>query len=77
MTLQPGDHGISGANVEKRIESNKLRLVYQRRPCGDILNTVCSEPDPPAADFPNGWGGFSDTMVSFRVSRPDSVVIFF
>jgi hypothetical protein len=68
MTLQPGDHGVSGDKVDKRIESNKLRLVYERRPCADILDPVCSEPDPPSADFPNGWGGFSDTMhVDFKI----------
>jgi carbonic anhydrase len=54
--------------VQKRIESNKLRLVYQRRPCADILDAVCAEPDPPAADFPNGWGGFADMMhVDFKL----------
>jgi hypothetical protein len=54
--------------VSKRIESNKLRLVFQRRPCADILDAVCAEPDPPAADFPNGWGGFADMMhVDFKI----------
>ena len=54
--------------MDKRIESNKLRLVYQRRPCSNILDAVCAEPDPPAADFPNGWGGFADLMhVDFKV----------
>lgn len=59
---------MAGDSVEKRIESNKLRLVYQRRPCPDLFDTVCAEPDPPAADFPNGWGGFADTMhVDFKL----------
>jgi hypothetical protein len=59
---------VEGASVERRIESNKLRLVYQRRPCADILDTVCSEPDPPTADFPNGWGGYADTLnIDFKV----------
>jgi carbonic anhydrase len=66
--LQAGDFRVNGAGVEKRIESNKLRLVYQRRPCADLLDTVCSEPDPPTADFPNGWGGFADMMhVDFKI----------
>jgi carbonic anhydrase len=66
--MQPGDHGMNGDGIEKRIESNKLRLVYQRRPCADILDAICSEPDPPAADFPNGWGGFADLMhVDFKI----------
>lgn len=65
---QPGDFRVTGAGVQKRIESNKLRLVYQRRPCRDVTDSVCSEPDPPAADFPNGWGGFADLMhVDFKV----------
>lgn len=64
----PGDYSVSGSKVEKRIESNKLRLVFQRRPCADLLNTLCAEPDPPFADFPNGWGGFADAMhVDFKV----------
>lgn len=47
---------------------SKLRLKYQRRPCKDVLNNiVCQEPDPPHADFPNGWGGFSDLLhVDFK-----------
>lgn len=58
----PGDFRVSGSAVEKRIEPNKLRLVWQRRPCSDLMDSLCSEPDPPNADFPNGWGGFSDMM---------------
>ena len=64
----PGDFRVSGSAVEKRIEGNKLRLVWPRRPCSDILDSLCAEPDPPHADFPNGWGGFSDMMhVDFKI----------
>jgi hypothetical protein len=43
-------------------------LLYQRRPCSDLANNpVCAEPDPPHADFPNGWGGFADALhVDFK-----------
>jgi hypothetical protein len=64
----PGDYPIRHHHVEKRIESNKLRLVYPRRPCGDLTKVECQEPDPPQADFPNGWGGFADVLhVDFKV----------
>jgi hypothetical protein len=36
---------------------NKLRVQYPRRPC-----PRCAEPDPPHADFPDGWGGGSDLL---------------
>ena len=65
---QSGDHGVKGSSVDKQILSSKLRLVYERRPCQDIMDTVCAEPDPPTADFPNGWGGFADLMhVDFKI----------
>ena len=68
MLLQSGDHGVKGSSVDKQILSSKLRLVYERRPCQDIMDTVCAEPDPPTADFPNGWGGFADLMhVDFKL----------
>jgi len=58
-----GDFRIERSKyVDKRIESNKLRLVWQRRPCPNRLEPQCMEPDPPHADFPNGWGGFSDAL---------------
>ena len=67
LLLQSGDHGVKGSSVDKQILSSKLRLVYERRPCQDIMDTVCAEPDPPTADFPNGWGGFADLMhVDFK-----------
>jgi len=43
-------------------------LKYARRPCGDLNDEACQEPDPPHADFPNGWGGFADVLhVDFKV----------
>lgn len=53
---QPGDFKISSTSIQKLIEPNKLRLKYQRRPCADVENPQCAEPDPPHADFPNNWG---------------------
>lgn len=51
----------------KLIESNKLRLIYSRRPCRDYLLPECAEPDPPNSDFPNNWGGYVDVMnVDFK-----------
>lgn len=42
--------------------------MFERRPCRDLSNVDCQEPDPPSADFPNGWGGFADAMhVDFKV----------
>jgi Eukaryotic-type carbonic anhydrase len=59
---------INGDMVKIQIQPNKLRILYQRRPCGDLLNIACQEPDPPHADFPNGWGGFADTThVDFKI----------
>lgn len=70
----PGDFQVTGQHVEKRIESNKLRLVYERRPCADLTNTKCQEPDPPSADFPNGWGGFADVMhIDFKVQSEHTI----
>lgn len=59
---QPGDYRVSNRRVKKEIHHNKLRLVYERRPCRDLNDVKCQEPDPPYADFPNGWGGFADVM---------------
>lgn len=65
---RPGDFRVSGEKVDKRIESNKLRLVWPRRPCPDLIDPLCAEPDPPHADFPNGWGGFADLMhIDFKI----------
>jgi hypothetical protein len=66
--LKRGDFRVTGAAIKKQILPSKLRLLYQRRPCADFVNNPhCAEPDPPHADFPNGWGGFSDAIhVDFK-----------
>lgn len=70
----PGDFGVRGSHVEKRIESNKLRLFYERRPCADLDNEACQEPDPPHADFPQGWRDFADvTHVDFKVPSEHTI----
>lgn len=59
---------MTGTEVDKQIHPNKLRLKYQRRPCADVEDPVCSEPDPPTADFPHNWGGYVDLMhIDFKV----------
>ncbi|CAB9517751.1 anhydrase 1 [Seminavis robusta] len=68
IRVRPGDFKVSGAEVEKQIHPNKLRLKYQRRPCADPENELCAEPDPPHADFPHNWGGYADLMhIDFKV----------
>lgn len=57
-----GDFPVKGYHVQKSIESNKLRLTFERRPCNNTELDKCMEPDPPHADFPNGWGGFADLL---------------
>jgi len=58
----------------KLIESNKLRLQYSRRPCRDYLLPECAEPDPPASDFPNNWGGYTDVMhVDFKTPSEHTI----
>ena len=60
---RPGDFRVSGDKVDKQILPHALRLVYPRRPCADFVNNVtCMEPDPPHADFPEGWGNTADVM---------------
>jgi len=55
---RPGDFKIEErGNITKMILPNKLRLQYARRPC-----VGCAEPDPPHADFPDGFGGGSDLL---------------
>lgn len=51
-----GDWKIDDAQIKKQILPNKLRLLYDRRP------GRASEPDPPHADFPNGWGTYADAI---------------
>lgn len=70
----PGDFGLRGRRVKKQIHPNKLRLLYQRRPCSDLTNVACQEPDPPAADFPSGWAGFADVIhIDFKVKSEHSI----
>jgi carbonic anhydrase len=60
--------------IEPRIESNKLRLKFKRRPCSSLLDPACLEPDPPSADFPNDWGGYVDLMhVDFKVPSEHTI----
>lgn len=60
IRIKPGN--VQGGGIQKRIESNKLRLVYERRPCSNTTLRMCQNPDPPHADFPHGWGGFADLL---------------
>lgn len=39
--------------IEKRFESNALRLLFNRRTCLDLNNQDCKTYRPPVADFPN------------------------
>lgn len=57
---KPGDYTVPGEDVTPEIHSNKLRLIFARRPCADLSNVTCQEPDPPHADFPNGWRSTAD-----------------
>mmetsp|Transcript_50738 Transcript_50738/g.57467 ORF Transcript_50738/g.57467 Transcript_50738/m.57467 type:complete len:755 (+) Transcript_50738:294-2558(+) len=69
IRTRAGDFRMGGDNnnVKLKILPSKLRIWVQRRPCRHIENPVCSEPDPPHADFPNGWGGFADMLhVDFK-----------
>ncbi|VEU38091.1 unnamed protein product [Pseudo-nitzschia multistriata] len=60
-------HRPEHSNLKLSILPSKLRVWFQRRPCSDLENPVCSEPDPPHADFPHGWGGFADVLhVDFK-----------
>lgn len=63
-----GDYSFNTGQIKPQILSNKLRLLFDRRPCPEIDLPECSEPDPPQADFPNNWGGFTDLMhVDFKI----------
>ena len=57
-----GDFALSDTAVEKRIEANKLRIIFPRRPCADVNQTECQFPHPPWADFPNGFPGIADVI---------------
>lgn len=38
------------------------------------MNACTKEPDPPNADFPNGWGGFADAMhVDFKIPSEHTI----
>ena len=65
---QNGDFSLSDVLVDKRIDPNKLRLIFPRRPCADVNNTKCQFPHPPWADFPNGFRGIADaTHIDFKI----------
>jgi Eukaryotic-type carbonic anhydrase len=74
LTIQPGDFRIGGNSVLKLIDHNKLRLKYQRRNCPDRTQLECMEPDPPMADFPNGWTGETDTLhIDFKIPSEHTI----
>lgn len=71
---QPGEFKLTSPQVDKRIESNKLRVVYPRRLCHNVshpwytLDAECQNPSPPVADFPNGWRGTGDVLhIDFKI----------
>lgn len=65
---QRGDFALRTADIEAQILPNKLRLKFERRPCREINLPECDEPDPPHADFPHNWGGFTDVIhVDFKI----------
>jgi carbonic anhydrase len=65
---------LDSQNVDKRIEHNKLRLVFDRRPCSDLTNVTCQEPDPPMADFPHGFTGIADAVhIDFKVPSEHTI----
>lgn len=68
--LQSGDlHLSDDQEIQKQIQRNKLRLLYQRRPCRG-----CREPDPPLADFPHNWPGLVDLLhVDFKVPSEHTI----
>ena len=70
VSFQPGDLHISrNDEIEKQILSNKLRLLYSRRPCKN-----CREPDPPLADFPRNWPGLVDLLhIDFKVPSEHTI----
>jgi carbonic anhydrase len=65
---QNGDFSLSDVAVDKRIDPNKLRIIFPRRPCADINKTQCQFPHPPWADFPNGFPGIADaTHIDLKI----------
>lgn len=45
LFVQGGDFRIIGNRVTKKIMSNKLQLVWDRRPCGDLKKIECQGKD--------------------------------
>jgi len=43
---------LSSKEIKKRIEPNKLRLIFPRRKCLDLDEDECNSMRPPMADFP-------------------------
>jgi carbonic anhydrase len=69
-----GDYKMKSNDIQKQIHSNKLRLLYNRRPCSDWNDPKCQEPDPPHADFPNGWGGYADVLhIDIKIPSEHSI----
>jgi carbonic anhydrase len=63
-----GDFPLYDDRVDKRIEPNKLRIIFPRRPCANINITECQFPHPPWADFPNGWKFIADVIhIDFKI----------
>ena len=54
MPQQRGDFRVDHTEMEKQILPSKLRLIFPRR--------TGEEPDPPQADFSDGWGGRVDAL---------------
>lgn len=70
-----GNFPITGKDVEKRIESNKLRLVYPRRPCSHFRHSDCHIPRPPNADFPRGWRDVMDVVhIDFKTPSEHKIM---
>jgi carbonic anhydrase len=68
----PGDYPVTSSAIQKNILSNKLQLNYPRRSCDDFQK--CSTPDPPYADFPNGWFSMAD-LLSIDIKIPSEHVV--
>lgn len=70
-----GEFSVSDRDVKKLIESNKLRLVYPRRPCPDLKDPKCLKPhDLPLADFPNGWPKTADVLhIDFKIPAEHTI----
>jgi carbonic anhydrase len=68
VRTRPGHFRLESSHVTKQIEPNKLRLLYERRPCSNLGLVQCQEPSPAMADYPNGWPGLADVMyIDFKI----------